>query len=59
MDDENNPIMEGIPELTLHTHVNDLMVLYETIVDFKNLKKTVSISMKPWNFKVGKPSLKD
>ncbi|XP_050890337.1 uncharacterized protein LOC127095731 [Lathyrus oleraceus] len=30
--------MEGIPELTLNTHVNELTVLCETIVDFKNLK---------------------
>ncbi|XP_050897261.1 uncharacterized protein LOC127104091 [Lathyrus oleraceus] len=38
MVDENNPIMKGIPELTLHTPVNELMVLCETNVDFKNLK---------------------
>lgn len=38
MADENNPLMEGIPELTLHTTVNELMVLWETVVDFKNLK---------------------
>ena len=38
MADENNPIMEGILELTLHTPVNELMVLFETIVEFKNLK---------------------
>lgn len=38
MADENYPILEGIPELTLHTPVNELMVLCETIVDFKNLK---------------------
>ncbi|KAI5412338.1 hypothetical protein KIW84_057134 [Lathyrus oleraceus] len=38
MADENNPIMEGIQELTLHTSVNELMVLCETIVDFKKLK---------------------
>lgn len=30
--------MEGIPELNLHTLVNELMVLCETIIDFKNLK---------------------
>lgn len=59
MADENNPIMEGIPELTLHTHANELIVLCETIVDFKNLKKMGLISLKPWNFKVGKPSLKE
>lgn len=39
MDDENNPIMEGMPELTLHTPVNELTMLCETIVDFKNLKE--------------------
>lgn len=31
--------MEGIPELTLNTHVDELMVLCETIVDFENLKE--------------------
>lgn len=36
--DENHPVMEGIPELTLNIHVDELMVLCETIVDFKNLK---------------------
>lgn len=30
--------MEGIPELTLNTLVDELMVLCETIMDFKNLK---------------------
>lgn len=39
MANENNPIMEGIPELTLHTLVNELMTICETIVDFKNLKQ--------------------
>lgn len=39
MVDESNPILEGIPKLTLHSPVNDLMVLYETIVDFNNLKE--------------------
>lgn len=38
MDEENNPVMEGIPELTLNIHVDELMVLCEIIVDFKNLK---------------------
>lgn len=38
MADENYPVMEGIPELTLNTPINELMVVYETIVDFKNLK---------------------
>lgn len=38
MADENHPVMEGIPELTLNAPVNDLTVLCETIVDFKNLK---------------------
>lgn len=38
MDDENHLVMEGISELTLNTLVNELMVLCETIVDFKNLK---------------------
>lgn len=30
--------MEGIPELTFNTSVNELMVVCETIVDFQNLK---------------------
>lgn len=30
--------MEGIPEINLNTHVEELMVLYETIVNFKSLK---------------------
>lgn len=38
MVDENHPIMEGIPELTINTHVSELMVLCEMIVYFKNLK---------------------
>lgn len=38
MVNENHPVMEGIPELTLNTLVDELMVLYDTIVDFKNLK---------------------
>lgn len=38
MASENNPIMEGIPKLTLNTPVNKSMVLCGTIVDFKNLK---------------------
>ena len=38
MADENHPVMEGIPELTLNIPVDELMVLCETIVDFKNLK---------------------
>lgn len=29
--------MEGIPEITLNTLVDELVVLYETIIDFKNL----------------------
>lgn len=36
---ESNTILEGIPELTLHTPVNELTVLCETIVDFKDLKE--------------------
>ena len=59
MVDENNPIMEGIPELTLHTLVNELMALCETIVDLKNLKDNNFDFSEPWNFKVGKPSLRD
>ncbi|KAI5444921.1 hypothetical protein KIW84_013267 [Lathyrus oleraceus] len=31
--------MEGIPELTLNTHVDELMVLCETTVDFENVKE--------------------
>lgn len=38
MDDENHPVMEGSPELTLHTPVDELMILCETIVVFKNIK---------------------
>lgn len=38
-DNEINPILEGIPKLTFHTHVNELMVLCETIIDFENLKE--------------------
>lgn len=38
MDDENHPIMEEIPELTLNTLVNELRMLCETIMDFKNLE---------------------
>lgn len=41
MADENHPVMEGIPELTLNIPANELMVLYETIIDFKNLKDNV------------------
>lgn len=60
MDDENHPINEQILELTLNTPVNELMVLCETIVDFKNLKDIMaSISLKPWNTKNGRVSLKD
>lgn len=36
---ESNTILERIPELTLHTPMNELMVLCETIADFKNLKE--------------------
>lgn len=35
---ENHPVMEGILELTLNILIDELMVLGETIVDFKNLK---------------------
>ena len=38
MADENHHVIEVIPKLTLYTCVNELTVLYETIVDFKNLK---------------------
>lgn len=38
MADENHPVMEGIPELTLNIPVDELMVLCETIVDLKNMK---------------------
>lgn len=38
MFDENHLVLEGIPELTFNTHVDELMVLFEKIVDFKNLK---------------------
>lgn len=36
--EEINPIIEGILEITLNSHVNELLVLCETIVDLKNLK---------------------
>lgn len=36
--EEINPVTEGILEITLITPVGELLVLYETIVDFKNLK---------------------
>lgn len=36
--EEINPVMEGIMKITLNTPVDELMVLCETIVDFKNLK---------------------
>ena len=39
MVDENHPVMEGIPELTLNTPVDELMLLCQTIMDFKNLKE--------------------
>ena len=35
---ENHHVMEGIPEIILNTPVEELMVLCETMVDFKNLK---------------------
>lgn len=38
MDDENHLIMEGIHVLTLNTLVDELMVLCEPIMDFKNVK---------------------
>lgn len=38
MADENHPVLEGIPVLTLHTPVSELMMLCETNIDFKNLK---------------------
>ncbi|XP_050897540.1 uncharacterized protein LOC127104400 [Lathyrus oleraceus] len=47
-------MLEGIPELTLHTPVNELIVLCETIVDFKNLKDndfdfTETLNVQGWN----------
>ncbi|XP_050889238.1 uncharacterized protein LOC127094448 [Lathyrus oleraceus] len=38
VDDEKYPVIEGLPEITLNTFVDELMVLCETIVNFKNLK---------------------
>lgn len=35
---ESNNMLEGIPELTFHTPVNELTMLCETIIDLKNLK---------------------
>ena len=35
---ESNNMLEGIPELTFHTSVNELTMLCETIIDLKNLK---------------------
>lgn len=50
---ESNTMLEGLPELTLHTPINELMVLYETIVDFKNLKEndfdfTKTLELQGW-----------
>lgn len=47
-------MLEGIPELTLHTPINELIVLCETIVDFKNLKDndfdfTETLNVQGWN----------
>lgn len=33
MDDENHHVLEGIPKLTLHTPVSELMVLCEMIIE--------------------------
>lgn len=38
VDGENHPVMEGLPEIILNTLVDELLVLCETIVDFKSLK---------------------
>ncbi|XP_050876630.1 uncharacterized protein LOC127080344 [Lathyrus oleraceus] len=38
---ESNTMLEGIPELTLHTPINELTMLCETIVDFKNLNDNI------------------
>lgn len=38
MADENHPVIEGLPELTLNIPVHELMVLCDTTMDFKNLK---------------------
>ncbi|KAI5444935.1 hypothetical protein KIW84_013276 [Lathyrus oleraceus] len=51
---ESNNMLEGIPELTLHTPFNELTVLCETIVDFKNLKEnnfdfTDTLNVQGWN----------
>lgn len=47
-------LMEGIPELNLHTPINELTVLWETIVDFQNLKDnnfdfTETLNVQGWN----------
>lgn len=47
-------VLEGIPELTLHSPVNELTVLCETIMDFKNLKEngfdfTKTLNIQGWN----------
>ncbi|KAI5436480.1 hypothetical protein KIW84_022830 [Lathyrus oleraceus] len=66
MDDENHPIMEGILELTLNTLVNELMMLCETIMDFKNLEDNGFDFSETLEFKAGtnldddkSPSAKD
>lgn len=38
-ENESNLVLEGIPELILHTPLNELMVLCETIIDFKILEE--------------------
>lgn len=58
MTDENHLVMKGISKLTLNTYVDELMFLYETIVDFKNLKDNGSIFLKHWNSKDERVSLK-
>lgn len=50
---KNNPTLKGISELTIHTPVNELMVLCETIIDFKNLKEngfdfTETLGLQGW-----------
>lgn len=47
-------MLEGIHELTIHTPVNELTMLCETIVDFKNLKDngfdfTETLNVQGWN----------
>lgn len=52
--DENHLVMEGISEITLNTPVEELIVLCQTIVDFKNLKDndfnfTETLEFQGWN----------